>query len=62
MFGVTGTSQWAVYKGFCGSKPGFHFLLHAHAIGIPRGKKTKQKEGAPATQPIFPAKRTIQPL
>ena len=49
------TSQWAVYAGFSGSKPGFHFLLHAQ-------KKTKQKKRAPATKPIFRAKRTAQPL
>ena len=33
----------------------FHFLLHAQ-------KKTKQKKKAPATKPIFPSKRAIQPL
>ena len=55
MFRVMGTSQCAVYAGFCGSKFGFHFLLRAQ-------KKTKQKKRAPGTKPIFRAKRAIQLL
>ena len=55
MFRVMGASKLAVYAGLCGSKPGFHFLLHAQ-------KKTKQKKRAPGTKPIFRAKRTAQPL
>ena len=55
MFRVMGTSQCAVYAGFCGSKFGFHFLLRAQ-------KKTKQKKRAPGTKPIFPSKHVTQPL
>ncbi len=45
-------SAWecAVYAGFRGPKPGFHFLLRA------------QKKRSPATKPIFPSKRTATPI
>ena len=55
MFRVMGASKLVVYAGFWGSKSSFHFLLRAQ-------KKTKQKKRAPATKPIFPSKRAIQPL
>ena len=56
-----GTSQWAVYAGFRGSKSSFYFLLCAHAEASLRGKKTKQEKRAPATKPTFPSKHAIQP-
>ena len=55
MFRVVRSSQRAVYAELYGSKSSFHFLLRAQ-------KKTKQKKRAPGTKPIFPSKRTIQPL
>ncbi len=47
----------AVQAGFRGSKPGFPFLLHAHAIGIPSGKENETKEKGASNKPIFRKKR-----
>ncbi|MCG8386063.1 MAG: hypothetical protein MJA30_11005, partial [Cytophagales bacterium] len=38
----------------CGSKPGFHFLLPAHAIGIPSGKESEPKEKGASDKAHFP--------
>ena len=54
MFRVMPAWKWAVYAGFRGSKPGFHFLLPAHAIGIPSGKENETKEKGASNGANFP--------
>ena len=53
MFRVMPASQLAVYVGFYGSKSSFHFLLPAHAVGIPPGKENETKEKGASNQAHF---------
>ena len=54
LFRLVRSSQRAVYAEFCGSKHGFHFLLPAHAIGIPSGKENETKEKGASNKAHFP--------